>query len=1294
MTSENKHNTIVPLTGKNYATWKLQCRMVLLKEGLWNIVDGTERNPDPKSSETDKDKFQTRVDKALAIIVLSVDPSQLYLLGEPSDPVVVWKKLSDQFQKKSWVNKLELRKKLYALKLKDGDSVTEHIKSMTEIFNELSVIGSPINDEDRVVHLLASLPESFSMLVTALQSNAVVPDMEVVTERLLHEESKINEKSVSDDKQENALSVRSKRFNKNKLTCHLCGKVGHIKKNCWNLKRPKEKANFSQYRKREDSSSSSSSAGFIACHALNASVTVSKDDWIADSGATSHMCSDEQFFSDLHQLSNPEKVKLGDGRLVEATHSGTVILMMKLPDGVNKRCKLSNVLFVPELCYNLLSISKATKFGYDLLFSGNNCKIFNRKNKLICVCSKINDLYFVQYNNIFKKTDACNLVENNNNVKLWHRRFGHLGYTNLKKLSDDKLVSNFKLIGDKKLDICESCIEGKHKRKKFPTNKERYSKGVLELVHSDVCGKMNTKSLNNGEYFLTFIDDYSRYVWVYILKTKDEVFSKFVEWKNEVENLTGKRLKIFRSDNGGEYTSKVFSDYLKQEGVIHQRTIPKTPEQNGVSERFNRTLVETTRCMLQGAKLPQKFWAEALSTAAYLRNRSPAKATQFKTPYEVFNGSKPDVGNLRIFGCISYAHVPKDERAKLDSKARKCVFLGYGKNTKGYRLFDLSKEKVIFSRDTVFDELKFIDEDFEEDDSGSNDRIVYQGYTMNIDEEESDLQHSADNSKEPNSVESVRRSSRISRPPNRYGEQVHSALCEPNCHEPSSVAEAMRGKCSHQWEKAMQKEINSISEHDVWELVKLPPNRKVINCKWVFKEKLDADGSVQTHKARLVAQGFLQQRGLDYDETFSPVVKFESVRTIIAISAENNFLLHQMDVTSAFLNGFLDEEIYMTQPEGFVVKGQENLVCKLKKSLYGLKQAPRCWNTSIDGHLKKLGFAQTVSDPCIYIKSFPETIIIGVYVDDIIIACKSDKIMNDIKKNISRAYSVKDLGPLNYFLGVNIVQDAEKVFIGQQTYARNVLKKFDMENCKHISTPVDTSLKLVSASDDSQCVDQKLYQSAVGSLLYLSIKTRPDITFAVSNVSRFCSRPTEQHWKAVVRIFKYLKGTIDYGLNYVKMSYSCISGYSDADWAGDVNDRKSTSGYIFLKSGAAITWSSRKQSCVALSTAEAEYVALSSATQEAVWLRQLISELVASSDEPTVIYEDNQSAIAISKNPKYHGRTKHIDIKFHYVRDQVAHKSVKLMYCPSENMVADLFTKGLAENQFVKLRILAGVGQP
>ena len=506
----------------------------------------------------------------------------------------------------------------------------------------------------------------------------------------------------------------------------------------------------------------------------------------------------------------------------------------------------------------------------------------------------------------------------------------------------------------------------------------------------------------------------------------------------------------------------------------------------------------------------------------------------------------------------------------------------------------------------------------------------------------------------------------------------------------------MSGAKSKEWVEAMKSEMNSLKENDVWDLVKLPKGRKVIGCKWIFKTKVDGDGRIERYKARLVAQGYTQKFGIDYDQTFSPVVSFESIRSIIAIAAKNGLKLHQMDIKTAFLNGELNEEIFISQPEGFVAKGFEDYVCKLKRSIYGLKQSARCWNAELDKKLKNMGFNQCKSDPCIYIKETKEGYcVIAVYVDDLIVGGENEKNITLTKKEISNKFEVTDMGPLHYFLGVKVVQNPKtsEIWIGQPNFTNELLHKFQMAESKPVDTPIDPGVKLSKKLESEEEYDKVKYQSAVGSLLYLSTRTRPDIAFAVGNAARYCSQPSQTHWSAVKRILRYLNGTTALGLLYQPNDSRELCGYSDADWAGDSSDRKSTSGYVFMMSGSAVSWRSKKQSCVALSTAEAEYMALSSATQEAMWMRQLFASLVNEYklSEPTTIYEDNQSTICMAKNNQSHGRSKHIDIKYHFVREQVEQQSIKLIYCKSEEMTADILTKGLLNYQFKKLRSKLGM---
>ena len=423
------------------------------------------------------------------------------------------------------------------------------------------------------------------------------------------------------------------------------------------------------------------------------------------------------------------------------------------------------------------------------------------------------------------------------------------------------------------------------------------------------------------------------------------------------------------------------------------------------------------------------------------------------------------------------------------------------------------------------------------------------------------------------------------------------------------------------------------------------------------------------------------------------VYGFSSIRAMLAVAIQQGMIIHQMDVVTAFLNGSLEEEIYMIQPKGYVIPGKEHLVCKLNKSLYGLKQAPRCWNRTFTEYMKDIGFKQSNADSCVYIKSKETLSIVACYVDDLVVITETEEEMASLKGTLACRFKMKDMGELQYCLGVTIDQDKEtkSITIHQEQYIQKILGRYGLLEAKTVSTPADVSVILQKDDGVSKLVDSTMYQSMVGSLLYIAMCTRPDIAQAVGVVSKFNSKPMEAHLTAVKRILRYLKGTSKLGLKYEKGNNEQLIGYSDADWAGDRDDRHSTSGYVSLLSGGAITWMSKKQASVALSTAEAEYIALSSAAQEVVWLCRLLSDFGMEMSTCTQIMEDNQGSIAISRNPVLHSRSKHIDIRYHYIREAIDHGIVDLTYCPTKEMVADILTKAVSRGQFEYLRIKMGL---
>lgn len=491
----------------------------------------------------------------------------------------------------------------------------------------------------------------------------------------------------------------------------------------------------------------------------------------------------------------------------------------------------------------------------------------------------------------------------------------------------------------------------------------------------------------------------------------------------------------------------------------------------------------------------------------------------------------------------------------------------------------------------------------------------------------------------------------------------------------------------------MIEEMESIEGNSTWRLVPLPAGHRPIGLKWVYKVKTDSAGNVVKHKARLVAKGYVQQQGIDFDEVFAPVARIESVRLLIALAAQEGWSVHHMDVKSAFLNGELKKEVYVRQPLSFVVEGQEEKVLRLSKALYGLRQAPRAWNAKLDQTLRALGFDNSDIEPAVYARGQGSTrLLVGVYVDDLIVTGNDNGEIAHFKLEMQSQFKMSDLGLLSFYLGIEVNQRSDGICLSQTAYARKVLDKAGLAGCNPCHTPMEARLKLSKASK-FPLVDATEYRGIVGSLRYL-VRTRPDIAFAVGYVSRFMESPTTEHLAAVKRILRYIAGTIDYGCHYKRTTAEAqLLGYNDADMGGDVDSRKSTTGVLFFFGSCAVSWQSQKQKVVALSSCEAEYIAGATAACQGVWLAKLLSILRSEQCRPFTLKMDSQSAIALSKNPVFHERSKHIDVCFHFIRECIGDGTMEVDHVRTEEQVADVLTKPLGRDKFCELRILMGVGK-
>nr|ABF98465.1 retrotransposon protein, putative, Ty1-copia subclass [Oryza sativa Japonica Group] len=780
----------------------------------------------------------------------------------------------------------------------------------------------------------------------------------------------------------------------------------------------------------------------------------------------------------------------------------------------------------------------------------------------------------------FSLSDFCNKSVNHicgsvdDEANVWHSRLCHINFGLMSRLSSMCLIPKFSIVKGSK---CHSCVQSKQPRKPHKAAEER-NLAPLELLHSDLCEMNGVLTKGGKRYFMTLIDDATRFCYVYLLKTKDEALDYFKIYKAEVENQLDRKIKRLRSDRGGEFFSNEFDLFCEEHGIIHERTPPYSPESNGIAERKNRTLTDLVNAMLDTAGLPKAWWGEALLTSNHVLNRVPNR-NKDKTPYEIWIGRKPSLSYLRTWGCLAKVNVPITKKRKLGPKTVDCVFLGYAHHSIAYRFLIVKSEvpdmhvgTIMESRDATFFESFFPMKDTH---SGSNQPSEIIPSSITPPEQ---TEHTHELVSEEDVSEAPRRSKR-QRTAKSFGDDFTVYLVDDT---PKSISEAYASPDADYWKEAVRSEMDSIIANGTWEVTERPYGCKPVGCKWVFKKKLRPDAS-------------------------------------------HGLLVHQMDVKTAFLNGELDEEIYMDQPDGFVVEGQEGKVCKLLKSLYGLKQAPKQWHEKFDKTLTSAGFAVNEADKCVYYRhGGGEGVILCLYVDDILIFGTNLEVINEVKSFLSQNFDMKDLGVADVILNIKLIRGENGITLLQSHYVEKILNRFGYIDSKPSPTPYDPSLLLRKNKRIAR--NQLEYSQIIGSLMYLASATRPDISFAVSKLSRFTSNPGDDHWRALERVMRYLKGTVELGLHYTGYP-AVLEGYSDSNWISDVDEIKATSGYVFTLGGGAVSWRSCKQTILTRSTMEAELTALDTATVEAEWLRDLLMDLpVVEKPVPAILMNcDNQT---------------------------------------------------------------------
>jgi transposase InsO family protein len=1289
----------------NYGNWKFLMRMYLIHEDLWDCIQ--EAKPgEPKVTDDRKQQ------KTLAKICLMVQPSSFSHVRNAETGYKAWNNLRIAYEDRGLCRRLGLLRTLFGLKLEQFSDMEAYLLKITDLDQQLRDINAPLDDDFLSVLMLSGLPPNYDPLIMALENSNIKLCSETVKSKLLQE----NLRRDIDKSEESAMFTNRGSVSKHstKVKCFICKKPNHYAKNC------PTKAN------KDDNRSGKREKAWNGTLLTALAVDINSNSFYIDSGATSHMTNNKSLLQDYF-VDTPRLVTVANNQKMQSEGYGTVELLLK---GHDETTKISDVIYVPGLSTNLISVGKMTDKGLDVHFTEKKCQVYCGKT-VVASATKANGVYEMdtasqlsthgcekstasQSANLSvplpailskdQEAEAANLCEAKPTQAIWHRRLGHLNRRSMDLLKQG-MASGIDYTNGKHTP-CVACLEGKQSRLPFPKKSFHRATEKLGLIHSDLMGPMPVSSFSGSRYLLTFIDDHTRMTFGYFIKSKDEVLSVFKTFKNLVENQTNLKVKILRSDNGREYVNKQFQIFLQEHGIQHQTTVPYSPQQNGVAERANRTIMEAGRCMLQDAGMDRRFWAEALNTAIHIKNKSPSKAVRGTTPEEKWSGNKVNLSSLKVFGCIAYAMIPTEKRKKLDAKSKMYVFVGYCSESKGFRLIDPENPtKCIKSRDVQFLEDKMY-KDLKPNQTNCTSDCRLELISNDVD----DVTKDVGNSPTPPVIDASPvtdvESSNPSTSSSSYADDPNDVSWHPDmttdeasseyedfansasvvvamtaaCHgaEPQTIREALSGPDKEHWKEAIADEYKSFEKNKAWTLTLLPAGKKAVKCKWIFKKKLGLEGQLLRYKARLVAKGFTQEYGIDYNETYSPVVRYSTIRILLALAVNLDMNVDHMDVKTAFLNGDLKETVYMEQPDGYKVDGKENYVFRLNKAVYGLKQASKAWYDKIDNALIVLQFRKSLSEPCVYIKSdgSGNLIIIALYVDDILIFSKDTSEKKKLKEELMRTFEMKDLGRANQVLGMRLIQDKNKIVLDQKTYVQKVLEQFNMADCKPVNTPLESGMKFEKGEQTDL---DSTYRSLVGCIMYIAVCSRPDIAHAASLLSQFNNCHSDTHWKAAKRLLRYLKGTIDYCIVYEKTTLS-VTGYVDADWASNQIDRRSYTGYVFKIGNAAVSWESRKQRTIALSSTESEYMALCEGAKEAAFIRSLLHECLGKYLSVT-LYNDSQSAQKICMSHINHSRSKHIDIRHHYVRQVVKDKIVDLQYLPTERMPADVLTKSLGKDK-------------
>jgi transposase InsO family protein len=1331
----------VRLDGDNYPLWAFQVKVYLRTHELLAVVDGSAARP-----RTDDAAWVKQDGNAQLAIMSTLTVALSEKIMACDSAAAMWSRLAALYSTKSEVDVSSLLTKFYTLKYVPGDKMVDHVSRVEALVKQLQDAGHEQKPQAVMTQILRSLPPEYDAVNISWDNmDQDKQTVEALTSRLRKMESLLADRArPADIAQESGSELlylgargggggnrtqgrgaprrggqghkrqpagrqgggksQAERSGASATTmqCYRSDKIGHGHRDCpTRASGGASRGGYQQAAVAQRAAVASDPANVFGLHIAEADTAQvasswlpdERTGWISDSGASSHITSRRDWFSRYREFAVDERVKisLGNNQVVHALGTGDVPVEALL-DGEWRARIFTDVWYVPTVPKNLFSVPKACLDGARVSF----------ERPLSTVSSKLTGEVICQGimggGNLFRllvrqpQLQAClaSAVEDERRI---HLRFGHIGISTIRATMKAGKVLGLPKTCSNEDWFCESCQLAKQTRASFSLSASR-AREPGEFLHFDTVGPMQTASVGGALYVLHAVDDNTGRDWVRFMATKDEAPSKLEDIIIEAE-AESRKVRRVRSDNALEYVGKPMRVMLKRRSVYHEFSSPRCPEQNGRSERPHRTLFEQARAIMLQVGLPANMWPEAVVAASDLRNHMGSKRLGWCSPLDVYSGTPHDVSRFRELGATAYVYADKPD-GKFGARAEKMVLLRSA-GSKGYVCWQRGTRRVITTPNVRIVESDLApctrgmpqDEDdtvFDESSPGGDEPVAVATTSS-----ETQRTKRAYNKRPAEPTERITRSQATSITAEEQAESqdaCHDDACVEYhaCvslveQDPRSHREAMGLPNSAEWRIAEGSEIKSLTENEVFELVDRPAGVRPVKGTWLHKTKSDG-----RKKARWVAKGYSQVPGRDFGETYAPVATMASIRVALSVGASSNFEFGTFDVSTAFLYGELEHEIYCEQPEGW--EDGSNRVWRLRRSLYGLKQSPRQWNAKFGSVLRKFGLEPTTADPCVFVNQRTRLTLV-IYVDDGFVMAPRAESISELMRDLEANFKIT-VTDAREFLGLEIKRKrgARSVKVHQRRYAEKLLARHGMLDCQPSSTPFDASVRLVRG--DPQNLPDYPYREVVGGLQWLAIMTMPQLAYPVGQLSQYLDCYGMPHIAYAKRVLRFVKGSLGCGLVYGAMrrgfrERNRLVAYSDADFASCEETRRSVSGVVLMLNGGPVMWCSRKQTSVSTSTLESEYIASGVAAREVVWMRRLLDDIGARQAGPTRLWCDNQGAIALVDNFEIKRRSKHIDVQHHYVREQAQLKVIDVKYVNTSDNLADLFTKALGLPKFREL---------